>query len=220
LFIAKPLFLAFQADHIFRYQTELIFRSKVGLVMNATIKLNLGCGGNHREGYINVDKYGDPDIQHDLESFPWPWPDSSVCEIVLHHVLEHLGQMTNVYLNIVKEIYRICEDQASIHIVVPHPRHDDFLGDPTHVRVITPEGISLLSKKNNEGWIKGGFSNSPLGLYLNVDFEITELSHTLDPVWKKRFDEENISPEDISAASKKYNNVIKEIRMTVKAVKN
>jgi hypothetical protein len=117
-------------------------------------------------------------------------------------------------------MYRICEDQANIHIVVPHPRHDDFLGDPTHVRVITPEGISLLSKKNNERWIEGGFANSPLGLYLDVDFEITELSHTLDPVWKKRFDEENMSPDVISAASKQYNNVIKEIRMVVKAVKN
>ena len=60
--------------------------------MDSLLKLNLGCGQHHREGYINVDKYGSPDILHDLETFPWPWRDNSVKEILLYHVLEHLGQ--------------------------------------------------------------------------------------------------------------------------------
>ena len=187
--------------------------------MKEGIKLNLGCGINHKEGYINVDKYGEPEIQHDLELFPWPWKDSSVSEIILHHVLEHLGQDTEVYLNIIKEIYRICKDQAVIHIAVPHPRHDDFINDPTHVRAITLDSIGLFSKKNNEMWVKGNYANSPLGIYLGVDFEITNYSLIPDPHWAQLLREKKISVEEITDASRKYNNVTKEIRMVVKAIK-
>jgi hypothetical protein len=35
------------------------------------IKLNLGCGKNPMPGYVNVDKFGTPDVRHDLETFPW-----------------------------------------------------------------------------------------------------------------------------------------------------
>ena len=187
--------------------------------MKEGIKLNLGCGINHKEGYINVDKYGEPEIQHDLELFPRPWKDSSVSEIILHHVLEHLGQDTEVYLNIIKEIYRICKDQAVIHIAVPHPRHDDFINDPTHVRAITLDSIGLFSKKNNEMWVKGNYANSPLGIYLGVDFEITNYSLIPDPHWAQLLREKKISVEEITDASRKYNNVTKEIRMVVKAIK-
>ena len=55
------------------------------------LRLNLGCGAKHLEGYINVDKFGNPDVRLDLETFPWPWEDNSAIAIELRHVLEHLG---------------------------------------------------------------------------------------------------------------------------------
>lgn len=184
-----------------------------------TIKLNLGCGKNHRDGYLNVDKFGEPDLRHDLEIFPWPWQDSSVSEIELNHVLEHLGQDTDTYLGIIKEIYRVCIDQATVNIVVPHPRHDDFINDPTHVRQITPESMGLFSRKNNEAWIKGGYANSPLGVYLGVDMEIVRVAFTPDPYWAKLLAEKKISEQEFAIEARKYNNVIKEIHMTVKIIK-
>jgi hypothetical protein len=188
--------------------------------MNEEVKLNLGCGKNHKNGYINVDKYGEPDIRHDLELFPWPWEDSSISEIVLNHVLEHLGQDTETYLNIIKEIYRVCKDQACVHIAVPHPRHDDFINDPTHVRKVTPDGIGLFSKKNNEEWNKGGYANSPLGVYLNVDLEVTKNLIIPDPFWGQLLKEKKISEGEFFSAARKYNNVIKEYRMEVKVIKD
>ena len=39
------------------------------------IRLNLGCGQNKLDGYVNVDKYPtfSPDVLWDLETFPWPF---------------------------------------------------------------------------------------------------------------------------------------------------
>jgi len=78
-------------------------------------------------GYVNVDKFGNPDILLNLETFPWPWDDNSVQEIILSHVLEHLGRTTEIYLDIIKELYRVCAAGAYIYIVTPHPRHDTFI---------------------------------------------------------------------------------------------
>ena len=49
----------------------------------ANLKLNLGCGAKRLKGYVNVDKFGDPDLRLDLETFPYPWNDNSVAEIEL-----------------------------------------------------------------------------------------------------------------------------------------
>ena len=115
------------------------------------MRLNLGCGDKRMPGWRNVDKIAmcNPDEVVDLERLPWPWPDDSVEEILLSHVLEHIGQTPDVYLGIIKEIYRVCRDGAKITIVVPHPRHDHFLQDPTHVRVVTPEGLNMFSQAAN-----------------------------------------------------------------------
>ena len=61
-----------------------------------TLRLNLGCGNNKISGFLNVDIHGEPDIRHDLEEFPWPWGSGTVSEIVLNHVLEHLGKTSDL----------------------------------------------------------------------------------------------------------------------------
>jgi hypothetical protein len=183
------------------------------------IKLNLGCGSKIKDGYVNVDKYGEPDIRFDLETVPWPWADSSVSEILLSHVLEHLGQETDVYLGILKELYRVCKNGAQITINVPHPRHDDFLGDPTHVRVVTPESLSLLSKEDNHKWVEDGAANTPLGIYLDVDFVISKLIYTPDPSWQNQLNDKSISEEDFMLAARKYNNVVKEYIIVLDVIK-
>lgn len=113
------------------------------------LKLNLGCGFDKIPGYENVDQAPEcnPDRVVDLERFPWPWKDNSVDEVLLTHTLEHLGQDPEVYLKIWKELWRISAPGARIHIAVPHPRHDNFAHDPTHVRAVTPEGLALFDQK-------------------------------------------------------------------------
>lgn len=187
--------------------------------MSDTLKLNLGSGQNKRPGYVNVDKYGEPDLLCDLEAFPWPWNDNSVDEIVLNHVLEHLGETKEVYLGIIKELYRVCKPGATIHISVPHPRHDDFINDPTHVRIVTPESLKLFSKKLNREWARLNAANSPLGLYLDVDFDLVRTNFMLDEPWFSQLKAEKLKEADLWEISRKYNNVIKQMTMELRVVK-
>jgi len=185
------------------------------------MKLNLGCGQNKIDGFVNIDKFPecDPDKVMDLEEFPWSFQTSSVKEVLLNHVLEHLGRDTEVFLSIIKEIYRICEHGALVKINVPHPRHDFFMNDPTHVRIITPQIMQLFSKKNCIQWKQNRISNSPLALYTNVDFEIIESVAILDDQYKKLFKDKLLSSEEINQYMKDKNNVVSEYRMTLKAIK-
>jgi hypothetical protein len=183
------------------------------------IKLNLGCGSNKLGGYVNVDLHGEPDVRHDLEAFPWPFEDNTVTEVVLKHVLEHLGASPAKFIGILQELYRVATPGAVVHIAVPHPRHDHFIGDPTHVRVVTPEVISLFSKANCRKWQKEGGSNSPLALYYDVDFELRETRNILDEPYATSFAKGELSVEEINRLARERNNIILEIHMKLEVIK-
>jgi hypothetical protein len=183
------------------------------------LRLNLGCGANLKDGYINVDKFGEPDVRHDLEVFPWPWPDDSVVEILLIHVLEHLGQDPNVFLGIMKELYRVCQDGATVGIVVPDPRHENFLSDPTHVRPITPKMLTLFSQQRNRDWIARGCSNSPLALFHGIDFELTDSRFKPSDFWTRNPPDPLADFSTFMQEASLHNNMIEEIHMTLRAIK-
>nr|CRH05188.1 Putative SAM-dependent methyltransferases [Candidatus Magnetococcus massalia] len=187
---------------------------------NPLIRLNLGCGSQKLPGFINVDKFGEPDFKHDLEIFPWPWADSSVEVVYMSHVLEHLGRETDVYLQVMQELYRVCAADAEVVIKVPHPRHNHYLSDPTHVRPIIPEGMELFSKAKNRQWMESGNANTTLGLFLDVDFEVISSNFVLDPAWDNPLKSGQISESDVFQAIHRFNNVVAEIHMVLKVVKS
>ena len=184
------------------------------------LKLNLGCGEKRIPGYINVDKFGSPDLKHDLESFPWPWETNSVSDIVLIHVLEHLGKDVEIYFGIFKEMYRICNHGAKIKIIVPHFRHQFFYDDPTHVRVVTPLGLQLFSQKLNKLWVEQGAANSPLGLYLDINFELKQTVIKPSEDWFRLHPDKNVNVTLLQQESNIYNNLIEQYEMLLEVVKN
>ena len=185
------------------------------------LKLNLGCGGRKMAGFVNVDCVAacQPDLVVNLEQVPWPWENDSVDEIVLHHVLEHLGQRPETFLAIVKEMYRVCRDGARIEIVVPHPRSDNFLGDPTHVRPVTAATLVLFDQRRNRQWAAIGAANTPLGQICEVDFELVSATDEIEPEWFQKRQKGQISEEELAFAIRHYNNVVAEIRMVWRARK-
>lgn len=142
------------------------------------MKINIGCGYNKKDGFINID--GDvkcsPDILMDLEIDNIPLEDNSVEFVQAHHILEHIG---DGFFHLMQELYRVCSDGAIIDIIVPHYTHITYIADPTHKRPITAEGMRLFSKKHNaqEG------SASKLGYRFDVDFEIVSATFDIDPFY-------------------------------------
>ena len=177
------------------------------------LKLNLGSGQNPKPGYINVDRFGTPDVKWDLEVFPWPWPDNSVEEILMIHVLEHLGATTQVFFGIIKELYRVCRHGATILIIVPHARHDDFLSDPTHVRPFTPDSFHFYSKENNRKCKEAGYANSPLAFYLDVDLIVTGMRLDLEQPFADQLKAGQVNQQQLTELVRSRNNVIKQIQV-------
>jgi len=159
------------------------------------MKFNMGCGLRKKPGYINVDASAEaePDEVWDLEATPWPWPSDCADEVSFIHALEHMGADPRVFVAIMQELYRICRDGARVVIDVPHPRHDDFLADPTHVRPILPETLQLFDRRLNERWRAEGLSNTPLALYASVDFQLAERAVILAEPFAGQFDRGEIS---------------------------
>ncbi len=81
-------------------------------------KLNLGCGEFKKNGYINVDisPLVNPDVIHDLNTFPYPFNNDEFDVIEAEHVLEHLEDPFKV----MKELHRIAKNGALVVIKVPH----------------------------------------------------------------------------------------------------
>lgn len=183
--------------------------------------MNLGCGFNKMTDWINVDRFEScqPDVIVDLEVIPWPWASGSATSILMNHCLEHLGRDSRAFLQIMQELYRISADGCEIEINVPHPRHDNFLDDPTHVRPITPRLLSLFDKNLNRHWQSTREPYSLLALYLDVDFEIIEATLVPDEPYLGRFQRNEISEDELEILSRERNNIISEYRIRLRTRK-
>jgi hypothetical protein len=189
--------------------------------LNQALKLNLGCGHNKLLGHLNVDSEAvcQPDLVFDLDETPWPWQESSIGEVVFFHALEHMGATSKGFFKLMQELYRICMPDAIIKITVPHPRHDDFIGDPTHVRIITPQLMSLFSRANCDLWKSQGASNTPLAHYLDVDFQTMRAEVKLAEPYASALNNGRLHPGDAAQLLQERNNVASEFMIDLRVVK-
>jgi predicted SAM-dependent methyltransferase len=81
------------------------------------LKLNVGCGPNHKSGWVNIDLQDDADLALDMRD-PIPLRDSSASMIYTEHFLEHLDYPGDT-LRFLRECNRVLQQGGVISIGVP-----------------------------------------------------------------------------------------------------
>jgi len=87
------------------------------LMADASDKLHLGCGPNHKAGWLNVDLSGAADLKLDLRE-PLPFPDNRFSIIYNEHFFEHVdypGPATDL----LKQCLRVLKPGGVTRIGVP-----------------------------------------------------------------------------------------------------
>jgi hypothetical protein len=185
------------------------------------MQLNLGCGFDRREDYVNVDSWPEcqPDLLVDLECFPWPFETSSVTRILARHVLEHLGGDPQSFGRLWQELYRIAAPGCVLEVHVPYYKSADFWSDPTHVRVYTPLTFKMFSRAENQRWIDQRSGNTKLAMMLNIDFEPLTSGVIWESPWQERLDQGQITLDQLLEIERNSWNVVKELRFELIARK-
>jgi len=169
------------------------------------MKIIIGAGDQRVNGFLSCDydPLTNPDLVFDLEKDRFPFEDNSVTEVIAHHVLEHLG---DGYFHCLKELYRVCQHGAIVHIEVPYFRHSNFYDDPTHRRPITLNGLRMFSKKHNQMAREQRAHATRLAEYFDVDFEILDFGFKFED--KMQQDLINKNQEEIYRYLDQHNNMV------------
>jgi SAM-dependent methyltransferase len=102
-------------------------------VTEGGLRLNLGCGRDIRQGWVNIDCAPLPGVDHvvDFDGKPvLPFDDDTVARSEGSHVIEHLSDP----LPFMEELWRVTEPGGLASFRCPYGSSDDADEDPTHVR--------------------------------------------------------------------------------------
>ena len=182
------------------------------------MRLNLGCSDRKIEGYIGVDIAPPADQIVDLAG-PWPWPDSSVDEVMALDVCEHIGDCPHMVIpfacticgwgepdmpkrhplgriHFLNELHRVLKPGAKATIETPNAaRGVGYFQDPTHV---SPYCMSTFRY-----FEQGSFAHSRLARSYGITaaFRVAKLYETESPaegfgekVWKIHAELEAVKP--------------------------
>jgi SAM-dependent methyltransferase len=97
-----------------------------------SLRLDIGCGQNKQKGFIGMDARDleGVDIVHNLEDFPYPFPDDSFDVIAGSHIVEHIKPWyTNDLFN---ELWRIMKVGGQLILSMPYAGSPGYWQDPTH----------------------------------------------------------------------------------------
>lgn len=134
------------------------------------MKLNVGCGKDVREGYINLDavKHEGVDVAWDLNKFPYPFEDSSMDEIIAKAILEHVNDAKQT----IEELWRIAKPNANIYVEVPHFTSPTMWQDLTHVRPFGRYSFDYYSTKKSDS---KSLNSTPDGCPVKFEIEVNYL---------------------------------------------
>lgn len=132
-------------------------------------RLNLGCGYDHQEGYVNIDVREEvkPDLVCDIAEVI-PLEDNSVDEVRAFHILEHIP--IGKTIQAVTEIWRILKPEGKFISVTPSTEGRGAFQDPTHVSFWNKNSWMYYSEPEYRNLYK-----------IKADFEIDKIEDFENP---------------------------------------
>ncbi|MBD3169555.1 MAG: methyltransferase domain-containing protein [candidate division Zixibacteria bacterium] len=111
--------------------------------------LDIGCGKDKMPGSLGVDSNprSDADIIHDLEAFPYPFPDKAFDEIRAISVIEHLSDVVAT----MEELHRITKTGGVLKILVPFFTSRYGFTDITHKHLFTSMSFDYFVPEESLG---------------------------------------------------------------------
>jgi FkbM family methyltransferase len=137
-------------------------------------KLNLGCGTDRREGWVNVDRRWTvwPDVPLDIGQDAWPFGTDTIEEAELSHVLQYVGPGLR---HAMTELYRVCRDDAKVSITVPHWSDRSFLIDPAVIRRFDAAFFYMFDRELDLRDMHHHTTRSAVAVEWEVDFVVESI---------------------------------------------
>lgn len=169
------------------------------------MRLHIACGKNKQKGFKGVDSvpHEGVDIVLDLAKLPWePFKDNSIEEIYCAHYCERAPDL----VRFMDELWRICQDGATIRILAPYYASIKAWQDPTNLRGISETTFSFFSKKWRE-------ANDALHYPIKANFDVVKVLTFMNDPWNAK------SEEAKQFAQQHYMNIVSDIYVELKAIK-
>lgn len=130
------------------------------------VRLNLGCARNPLTGFLNLDMEPRvaPQVLHDLETVPLPFPDATFDCILGSHVFEHIRN----FLPLVADLHRILKPGGYLISVTPYVSSDDAWDSPHHVRAFSESTWNYVSQDLYE---RASLPHAGFGAYQGFDYK-------------------------------------------------
>jgi len=172
-------------------------------------KLNLGCGMDYREGWVNLDSNPEvkADVYCDIER-TLPFGDNFFDLIHASHVIEHIPR--DKFYEVMEELHRICKPGAIIDVFVPHFTSTVASKVPYHYTYWGIDSFKTFEETSNANrerycnarfkvlkqelhFVFNHYENFPLVSILRILNPLFNLGyfwqHLMERVWPFRFDE-------------------------------
>jgi len=149
------------------------------------MKINLGSGGDPKEGMINVDMLDieGVDVIHNLMDFPYPFETDSADYIQAVDLVEHLDNYTSdrrpSVVAFIEECHRILKPGGELFMQMPGWKSPLLWIDVTHVRGFDIQSFDFFDPDTEFGKTRDFYSEAKFKIVKKNEFENGVLRFTM-----------------------------------------